>query len=234
MGIWGVIPAAGYGTRMSSEKPKQYLSLHGETILQRSCSSLLDHPDVDGVIVVLASDDSNFATLPTDLTSRMITAVGGTSRSESVASGVKKVIDRADEQTWALVHDAARPLLSARDLGNLISTVTQSSAPGGILATPVQDTLKRSTTDQRIDATVDRTTLWQAQTPQMFRASALLHALRYAEQSGVIVTDEASAMEQMGEQPLLVPATDPNFKITRDSDFDLANALLSSHHAPRA
>ena len=248
MAIWGVIPAAGSGTRMMSAVPKQYLALHGESMLLRSCRTLVNSPAIDGVVVVLANNDTGFTELPEDVRSKVVTTGGGATRAESVAEGVREVINRAGESTWALVHDAARPLLSTRDLVNLVSQVTQTNAGGGLLATPVHDTLKRccsrsnSSGDQSdserdlkqedtVQTTVDRASLWQAQTPQMFRAKELLDAIAGARSASVPITDEASAMEHAGMNPLLVQALDPNFKITRSADLELATAWLLSQTA---
>jgi len=229
--IWGVIPAAGQGVRLSSDIPKQYLTLHGETMLQRSVSTLLKNPAVDGVVVVLSASDTGFSELPTGVKQRVQTVTGGAERADSVAAGVKHVMETAGADTWALVHDAARPLLSARDLTNLIHQVTQSDAAGGILATPMQDTVKRmSTRWERIHETVSRHDLWLAQTPQMFRAEPLLGAIDKAKQAGSHLTDEASAMEFIGAEVLLVGSMDPNFKVTRDADLLLARAMLSAVH----
>ena len=232
MAIWGVIPAAGSGTRMSADRPKQHLLLHGESLLHRSCRTLLDSTLVDNLVVVIAADDTGFVDLPADIQSRVITTVGGATRSESVAAGVKTIIERSDADTWALVHDAARPLLTQRDLVHLISVVTQAGSAGGLLATPVSDTLKRSSKDEHVTDTVSREGLWQAQTPQLFRSGALLDALTQAADAGVTVTDEASAMEHAGLRPQLVAAKDPNFKITRDADLQLANAWLATQRRP--
>jgi len=230
MPIWGVIPAAGYGSRMMSDVPKQYMALHGECMLTRSIRTLVNNPAIDGVVVVLAPDDAGFNELPQDIQSKVITTTGGATRSDSVASGIKALIDEAGEDAWALVHDAARPLLSTRDLVNLISLVTQSNAGGGLLAVPVSDTLKRAQNqDNCVVATVDRDNLWQAQTPQMFRAGALLRAISQAQKDEVGVTDEASAMEHSGMSPLMVAAMDPNFKVTRTADLQLASAWLAQH-----
>ncbi len=229
MPIWGVIPAAGFGLRMMSDVPKQYLALHGESMLQRSIRTLVNNPVVDGVVVVLAADDSGFSELPQDIQSQVITTLGGDTRSESVAAGVRAMIEQAGPDAWALVHDAARPLLSTRDLVNLVSRVTQSSAGGGLLATPVSDTLKRVQEDDCIATTVNRADLWQAQTPQMFKAGELLAAINQAQQEQVVLTDEASAMEHMGMNPLMVAAMDPNFKVTRAADLQLASAWLAQN-----
>jgi len=214
---------------MNSEVPKQYMALHGESMLTRSIRTLIDCPAIDGVVVVLAPDDQEFDELPANITESVVTTLGGATRSASVESGVHRVADLAGPQSWALVHDAARPLLSSRDLLNLISQVTGSGAVGGLLASPVPDTIKRSdASDARIMETVDRNRLWQAQTPQLFRAELLLNALDAASNDGVTVTDEASAVEHLGESPLLIQAMDPNFKITRNADLLLASAWLST------
>lgn len=230
MPIWGVIPAAGYGLRMMSEVPKQYMAVHGESMLLRSIRTLMSNPVVDGVVVVLAPDDSGFNDLPGDIQSQVVIATGGETRSDSVAAGVKALIEHAGLDAWALVHDAARPLLSSRDLVNLVSLVTQSEAGGGLLATPVSDTLKRAQENDCVAATIDRAQLWQAQTPQMFKAGPLLSAINQAQQDGVALTDEASAMEHTGMTPLMVAAMDPNFKVTRAADLDLASAWLAQHN----
>jgi len=226
---------------MMSAVPKQYLALHGESMLLRSCKTLVTNPAIDGVVVVLAKDDTGFAELPGDIRSKVFTTTGGATRAESVAEGVREVIKRSGETSWALVHDAARPLLSTRDLENLVTRVTQSDAGGGLLATQVCDTLKRcggdshnsgsNSPEQCVQVTVDRASLWQAQTPQMFRANALLDALLKSHAAGIPITDEASAMEYTGMNPLLVPALDPNFKVTQSADLELASAWLLSRSA---
>jgi len=230
MPIWAVIPAAGYGSRMLSDVPKQYLALHGECMLTRSIRTLANSPVIDGVVVVLAADDQGFNTLPEDIRSKVITVTGGATRSDSVAAGVEALISHAGDEAWALVHDAARPLLSSRDLVNLVTLVTQSDAGGGLLAVPVSDTLKRVQAQMDcVEVTVERVDLWQAQTPQMFRAGALLSAIDQAQRDGITITDEASAMEHSGLSPLVVAAMDPNFKVTREADLKLASAWLAQH-----
>ncbi len=213
---------------MQSSIPKQYLELHGQSLLMRSINTLLANPAIDGVVVVLAENDTGFSDLPDSIRARLITATGGDSRAESVAAGVRSVQHEAGDDAWALVHDAARPLLSSRDLLNLISQISASDCCGGLLAAPVQDTLKRADQSGTVEVTVDRSDLWQAQTPQMFRAGALLSALARAKRDGVTVTDEASALEYVGDKPRVVPAMDPNFKVTRPSDLALATAWLAS------
>ncbi|MEE9319947.1 MAG: 2-C-methyl-D-erythritol 4-phosphate cytidylyltransferase [Granulosicoccus sp.] len=235
--IWAVVPAAGMGSRMQGELPKQYLPLLGITMLQRTLEKLLDVPGLQGVVVVLAKDDPNWQALAVSRDERIRTALGGDSRAASVAAGIQMVKASVGDDCWVLVHDAARPLVSLADIQRLTDAVINSGAIGGLLATRVQDTLKRSDEYCTVQATVPRENLWRAQTPQLFRAGELGDALARAlsgssrdegEGSGehLLITDEASAMEQAGYDPLLVEALDPNPKITRPVDVQLIEAYL--------
>lgn len=232
---WIVVPAAGYGERMGGTTPKQYLKLGEHSILQTTLSRLLAVPDVEGIVVVLAEGDTLWKTTPAARENRIHVVVGGFSRADSVFAGLRYVLNNATDQTWVLVHDAARPLVHLSDIQRLTDAVYNSGAVGGILATPVQDTLKKADDYGCIQRTLTRERLWQAQTPQMFRAAELFEALQTAgqslwkdtgETSGL--TDESSAMENSGHEPLLVEALNPNLKITRPADLILARALLAS------
>lgn len=246
--LWIVVPAAGYGERMGSDIPKQYLHIGGQCILQHTLSRLLAVPDVQGVVVVLAKDDTHWSGVGAGRDARVHTVQGGITRTESVVSGLQYVKERSAKDTWVLVHDAARALIDVSDIQRLTNAVFNSGAIGGILATPVQDTLKRADEYHCIENTVSREQLWQAQTPQLFRVDELLSAIQVtrnaiekpeadealasgdlAQQSPATVvrlTDEASAMESQGYEPLLVEALQPNFKITRPVDLVVADALL--------
>jgi len=235
--IWAVVPAAGEGSRLSASLPKQYLELNGRCLLQRTVDTLIHVQGVAGVVVVLASDDAYWATLPASKYKRVKTCVGGATRAESVLSGLLKVTEQdTSENVMALVHDAARALTSVADIERLIKLVADAPEQGGLLAVPVQDTLKRAgptptaSLDTHVEITINRANLWQAQTPQLFRAASLRDALQAnpdAIDSGAI-TDEASAMELAGYKPLLVEALQPNFKITRAVDLELAKALVGA------
>ncbi len=227
--VWIVVPAAGYGERMGSNVPKQYLMMGNQCLLQHTLSSLFHVPDVQGIVVCLAADDEHFGKLPAACRAQVHTTQGGRTRADSVVQGLRYVLNHANAQTWVLVHDAARPLIHASDIKRLTDAVFNSGATGGILATPVQDTLKRADEYFGIEHTVSRDQLWHAQTPQLFRVGELLDALESAADQrnpAVTITDEASAMEQKGHEPLLVEALQPNFKITRSADLRLAQALL--------
>lgn len=228
--LWVVVPAAGSGRRMGGALAKQYQMLDGISMLQRTLNALLNLSYVEKVVVVLAEDDKYWAQLDAANNGRILTTTGGSTRAQSVLNGIDSVLQHsATTNHWVLVHDAARPLLAASDVQRLISAVYNSGAPGGLLATPVHDTLKRADEHCASIETVNRNGLWQAQTPQMFRCSQLRDALASAiEHNAASVTDEASAMEISGVEPLLVEALEPNFKLTRRLDWHIATALLQA------
>ncbi len=227
--LWIVVPAAGRGERMGSDVPKQYVMLGDQCMLQHTLSRLLPVPDIDGIVVTLSEDDQHWSMVASGADERVHATPGGKTRADSVVAGLQYVLGQAPESTWVLVHDAARPLVSLSDIKRLTDTVYNSGAVGGILATPVQDTLKRADSYCCIEQTVSRKQLWQAQTPQMFRAGELLEALQSAasaESSGHGITDESSAMESLGHEPQLVEALQPNLKVTRPADLLIASLLL--------
>ena len=228
-GYWAVVPAAGSGQRMSSyaAQAKQYLNLHGITMLQRTLERLLDVPDLLGIVVVLAEGDELWPTLSVSRDERIHTTIGGACRADSVAAGLVEVRARAGDDAWVLVHDAARPVVSLKDIQRLLDAVINSGAVGGLLAAPVQDTVKQADEHCLVETTVPRTGLWLAQTPQLFKAGELAEALSAAPSRDAI-TDESSAMELQGHDPLLVEALDFNPKITRPMDLSLVEAFLQS------
>jgi len=238
--LWAVVPAAGSGTRLPSNYPKQYLQLNGRSILQRTIDTLLNLEQIIGVVVVLAPNDALWRELPASAHPKVITTIGGKTRAESVVAGLNVVCERAaNDDAMVLVHDA-RALTAASDIERLVAKVMQAPAQGGLLATKVQDTLKRASDESqsqaKIGATVNRDGLWHAQTPQMFRANQLRIAL--SEQHDAVlngaITDEACAMEHAGCSPILVEALKPNFKITRANDFDMALALVEMSEREQA
>jgi len=234
--LWAVVPAAGSGTRMARghappERPKQYLSLGGRTLIERALETLLAVPGLAGVVVALAADDDRWEALDVAADPRVHRASGATTRAGSVAAALERLAELAPGGTRVLVHDAARPLVSRADIVRLVDCIDNGGATGGLLAVPVHDTLKRAGEDCRIEATVPRERLWRAQTPQLFRLGELRDALASAARDGLEITDEASAMELAGHEPQLVEALDPNPKITRASDLGIAEALLAHRRA---
>ena len=216
---WVVIPAAGIGSRMRADRPKQYLQLAGKTILEHTLDCFLGHPQLRGLVVCVASDDAYWPDLACSTDPRVHRADGGSERADSVLGGLQKLSGLgASDGDWVLVHDAARPNLAIADLNQLLETLADDPV-GGLLAVPARDTLKRANTDGRVQETVDRSVIWQAFTPQMFRLGSLRKALADALASGVAVTDEASALEWAGHHPRLVEGRADNLKITRPEDL---------------
>lgn len=219
--IWVVIPAAGRGARFGGDIPKQYELLRGRTVLERSVACFDGLQGLRGIVIAVSADDtlSRLRHAP-DVLVEYVT--GGETRGASVSAALDWLAEGpAAADDWVMVHDAARPLLSVNDRDALVAAC-RADAVGGLLATPVADTLKRGDEDSRVQTTVPRTGLWRAMTPQMFRLGDLRKALATA---GLDVTDEASAMEAAGHRPLLVAGSALNVKITTRDDLALAEAL---------
>lgn len=222
-----LIPAAGTGSRMSGEIPKQYLTLYDRPLLYYAIERLVSHPQIDHVLVVLAPGDERFAAIDWGQYRKQIVPLycGGATRAASVFNGLLAAYDAIDADDWVVVHDAARPCLAASSLERLIETLKDDET-GGLLAVPVVDTLKRAEAGDRVAETVPRDTLWRAQTPQMFRYGILLEALRAADLREA--TDEARAVEQLGLKPRLVAGDERNLKVTFPEDLRLAELILES------
>ncbi len=223
--VWAVVPAAGKGARMGVDTPKQYLELAGKPVLQHTLDVFVRHPGVAGVAIAVSPDDRQWPAIVDALGATVYTANGGAERCHSVLAGIGALRGVASERDWVLVHDAARPCLRATDVDRMIEEL--SSIPcGGILAAPVRDTLKRCNEACEIEQTVDRTRLWHALTPQMFRIGMLREAIGAALDNGHIVTDEAQAVEAVGGIPRVVEGHADNIKITHPADLALAEFIL--------
>lgn len=221
--IIAIVPAAGIGSRMRAECPKQYLTIADKTIVEHSIDALLAHPAVSRVIVALSPQDVHFRQLAVAANARVMTVVGGERRADSVLAG----LCAAKEAEWVLVHDAARPCLHLSDLTRLLA-LTATSEVGGILAAPVRDTMKRAAAGRSdIDHTVEREALWHALTPQLFPQALLHDCLLRALNEGATITDEASALEYCGYHPELVSGRSDNLKVTRPEDLALAQFYLT-------
>ena len=227
--FWAVMPAAGSGQRMQRALPKQYIEINGSTILEHSAGVLLDNDNINQLVVCTAADDSLWQNSPLSNHQRVSNTLGGDSRAQSVLNGLNALTE-ADTNDWVLVHDAARPCLSAELLNKLITDL-QNDDVGGILAMPAKDTLKiaqsESSATYSIVETTDRAIIWQAQTPQMFRFGLLKDSLQRALESNVAITDEASALERAGYHPKLVASDARNLKVTTPEDVALAGFLLN-------
>lgn len=220
--IVAVVPAAGIGARMQADKPKQYLTIQGTTILEHTLSVLLSYKPISQIILAVAPNDPYLDQLPLLNSPKIRLVEGGETRANSVLNGLKVIEEPG--QTWVLVHDAARPCLTQGDLDKLLKIQDEN---GAILASPAIDTIKKADKNQQIKETQDRNFIWLAQTPQFFKADLLIHALTQAAAQGYSVTDEASAMELAGFRPHLVSGRSDNIKITRPEDLALAEFYLN-------
>lgn len=208
-----LIPSAGSGSRMGGQIPKQYQPIAGRAMIEHTLHIFLSHPHIDEVWVLLAPDDTHA------FDGCRVLRCGGKTRALTVLNGLRQI--SATENDWILVHDAARPCLSHEGLSRLLAEL-QGETIGGLLAVPVADTLKKADPAQRVAATVDRSALWQAQTPQMFRYGLLVKAL----EGMVEATDEAQAIERLGHAPRLILGERNNIKVTYPEDIELANLVL--------
>jgi 2-C-methyl-D-erythritol 4-phosphate cytidylyltransferase len=222
---WVVIPAAGVGKRMGVDRPKQYISINNKTILEHTIDCFINREDISGIVVAISSTDEYWLELDIIKHEKIITAPGGEERYQSVFNGLQILKDKAQDEDWVLVHDAARPCLNQSAIDRLIIEL-RSHDVGGILAMPCRDTMKRANESNEIIETVERESLWHAQTPQMFRYKKLFSAIEKVVNENSIVTDEAMAMELEGYKPLLVQGHQENIKITHKDDLQFLEHYL--------
>jgi 2-C-methyl-D-erythritol 4-phosphate cytidylyltransferase len=236
LNYWLVVPAAGSGRRFGDERPKQYASLAGRTVIEWALDPFLADARCAGAVVAVAAEDQSWADVRRRLAMRarvpILDVIGGAQRADSVATALDRVAGLAAADGWAMVHDAARPCVARRDVDRLIDA--SLAGAGGLLAAPVVDTLKRAVGEVaagetgEVEATVARATLWRALTPQLFRIGVLRAALDAARNAGRVPTDECEALEWQGQRPALVPGAATNIKITTPADLLLAAALLGT------
>lgn len=246
MTIWAILPAAGIGRRMGSITPKQYLTVNGTAVISCALQRLSAVAAIEKIVVVLHPDDKYWQQL--NLTSitgstknsgaeftsrsddRICCAVGGDERYQSVLNGLDHIQTEAKLDDWVLVHDAVRPCVRSADIEKLIAELGHHPV-GGLLGSPVDNTLKQVDADDSVITTVDRANLWNALTPQMFRYEILRTALQQVISNQLLVTDEASAIERLGHKPKMVAGSKDNIKITHQSDLALASNILKSQVA---
>lgn len=228
---FAIVPAAGTGSRFGSDRPKQYAPIHGRPMLEHTVRALASRSDIDGVYVVLAEGDAAFGTCRWPDRVAPVTALycGGPTRACSVFNALMALRNHADDEDWILVHDAARPCLSAAELDRLFAALNDDDI-GGLLALPVTDTLKCANAHERVVATAPRDGLWRALTPQMFRYRLLVEALHRAKIDAV--TDESAAIEKLGLQPRLVMGAATNIKVTYAEDLAFAQIVLAERNPP--
>ncbi|MFT4926605.1 MAG: 2-C-methyl-D-erythritol 4-phosphate cytidylyltransferase [Phenylobacterium sp.] len=226
--IYCVIPAAGVGKRMQANHPKQYLTIDDKTIIEHTVTRLQQLPFISKIVIAISPGDQYFADLSLASDKGIQVVDGGLERVDSVLAGLTALAARAEcaFDAWVLVHDAARPNVSCQDIEKLVRECLAQNK-GGILATPVKDTMKRGAAE--IEHTESRENLWHALTPQFFRLRLLIEALTSALADGVNVTDEASAVEHQNQPVLLVEGRADNIKITRPEDLALTSFYLRNN-----
>jgi 2-C-methyl-D-erythritol 4-phosphate cytidylyltransferase len=231
--LFALVPAAGGGSRFGAALPKQYAELAGRSMLVRALDRLASALPLTSLAVALAPDDDRYEEVGSARSGVHVLRCGGATRAATVANALAVLAPHLADDDWVLVHDAARPCVPADALRRLVAELADDSV-GGLLAIPVADTLKRATVDTddapRVLRTEDRTGLWQAQTPQMFRSGVLRAAL--ALPGALDVTDEATAVEALAATggcatPRLVMGSALNVKVTYPADLALAATILA-------
>ncbi|WP_343596714.1 2-C-methyl-D-erythritol 4-phosphate cytidylyltransferase [Acinetobacter sp.] len=227
--LWAIIPAAGSGRRFSQTELKQYQTILNKTVLEHSVARLNQLP-LQGYVLAISPDDDLAKKLALSHPERTHFCHGGVERVDSVFNALQYLLSVADEQDYVLVHDAARPCVAKESLETLVeyAVIHQTSA---ILATPVRDTLKKVGGQKAIQHTVDREGLWQAQTPQIAQIGVLKQAIEQALAARATITDEASALEFIGQSVAVVMGRSDNIKITYSEDLTLAKLILTAQMA---
>ncbi|MFW2441036.1 MAG: 2-C-methyl-D-erythritol 4-phosphate cytidylyltransferase [Arenicellales bacterium] len=224
--FWAVVPAAGVGRRMGGNIPKQYLELAGEAVLVRTMKRLASCPGLSGLFLGVSANDLYWQGM--DFSASWLKSVcdGGYERADTVSRILDDMSGTVQQHDWVLVHDAVRPCVCHNDIQQLMMLAPRHD--GGLLGMPITDTVKLADSADRVEETIPRQGLWRAQTPQMFRYGELRQALLIAKNNGVIVTDEASAMEYAGFHPLMVQGSPENIKITVPGDLQLAEVFYQN------
>lgn len=218
--VVAIVPAAGIGKRMLCNIPKQYIKIGNQFIIEHTINVLLLHPKIKQVIVVLNKNDNIFKTLKIFTNKKIITTVGGKTRSKSVFLGIKKAIQISNVY-WVIIHDAVRPFIDIKEISNLLSIINTNNV-GGILAIPIHNTIKYSSNNLTVKKTIERKNLWNALTPQLFPINLLLSCLKKTIHNKYIINDESSALEYCGYYPKIIIGNKKNIKITEPDDLKIA------------
>ena len=238
---FALIPAAGVGARMQADGPKQYMAIAGKPMLAHTVAAFGASAAISHTFIVVSADDGVIDGVIDNMVQRSerdarsggvsVLRCGGATRMDSILNGLQAMASDTDvkDDDWILVHDAARPGLTAALIEQLIGAVG-SHPVGGLLALPVVDTVKQAGTIGAPLATVPRDGMWLAQTPQMFRFKLLRAALSSARDGGAAaaITDDASAVEALGLSPLLVEGHPRNLKVTLPRDIAIAAMYLAA------
>jgi len=218
-----ILPAAGVGQRFGAGIPKQQVRIHDKTLLEWTLSAWQAIPVSGHKLLAIAADDSVSRALAAPFGDVEV-IIGGRERADTVLAALHHLSRLADPEDWVMVHDIARPCLLQEDVERLLQRC-QETEVGGILARPLTDTIKQLDSQGRV-STLDRTTLWAAQTPQCFRLAELMSALQQAAALGLAITDEASAIEAMGWPLNMVSGSERNIKLTHPADAALVEYFL--------
>lgn len=224
-----IVPAAGVGLRMATDRPKQYLPLCGSTVLRHTLEKLHAIDEIVSILVMIRSGDPWFSGASVAGLDRVAVVEGGAERCDSVRLGLEAMQADARDGDWILVHDAVRPCVTQADILSLLATLSGDPV-GGLLASPVRETLKRVDRGGQVSETVDRSGIWAAATPQLFRYGLLRDALKGAAKAGLPMTDEAAAIEWAGYRPRIVEGSPDNLKITHPADLALAERILEMQY----
>ncbi|MDM1764738.1 MULTISPECIES: 2-C-methyl-D-erythritol 4-phosphate cytidylyltransferase [unclassified Acinetobacter] len=222
--LWAIIPAAGSGSRFSKTELKQYQLIQNKTVLEHTVNRLMQLP-LAGCVLAIGEQDDVAQTLAFEQKDKIHFCLGGAERVNSVLNALLYLTEIAEPEDVVLVHDAARPCVTLDCLNQLLNVVKQTES-SAILAVPVRDTLKRVAKNHEIDKTVSREQLWQAQTPQMSTIAQLKQAIEHALKNQCVITDEASALEFIGQTVQVVQGRSDNIKITYPDDLELARLIL--------
>ena len=222
---WAIVPAAGVGRRFSADIPKQFHQLHGELVAQHTLSRLLSITKIKRIVAPCDPSSGYWSRVKATSNSRVQLILGGKTRARSVLNGLVAIQQDANPDDWVLVHDMVRPCVTCMDINKLIDNVEEHPV-GGFLAAPINETLKLVTSDNKVTKTVDRNQYRIAQTPQMFRAGMLQEAIQSMIKNQLEPTDEASAIEYIGKQAMVINGRQDNIKITRREDLMIAEAIL--------
>mgnify|MGYP000365573200 CR=1 FL=1 len=233
--VWVVIPAAGVGSRMGAEIPKQYLRINSKTILEHTIECFLTIDSIVGIVVVVSEEDPYWPSVALELSNNISNdlpievTTGGVSRADTVVNGLNHLRNKLNlpKKQWVMVHDAARPCVTVSDVQAVVA-VAAKHAVGALLAAPVTDTLKRANANLDVTDTLDRSDLYQALTPQVFRMGLLQDAILLGQQSNLPITDESSALELAGFKPRICAGARSNIKITFPEDLILAESFFTS------
>lgn len=221
-----ILAAAGIGQRMGGVLPKQYLPIGDRSIIEWALRPFLAMAEIAQVVVVLSKEDQWFAELGIAQHPKISCVVGGEERYHSVLAGLIELAKNAQGTDWVLVHDAARPNIAEEDVRRLITTVGNHPV-GGLLGTPVSDSLKRVDQHHSIEADLSREQVWRAFTPQMFRLDLLFTCLQEVVEHAIPITDESSAVGRKGHQAIMVPGRSDNFKVTTPADYAMMKQLMA-------